>query len=195
MPLQNPPHTHTPTHPHPPSHIPWSASRTTEPVCTPAWHTCCSFTGQRDGGGGFMAPLPLSCCPAQARPLLRATHQLSIPGCHIHHYRAPDQMAPAQQLKPALGSMRCHSGSGSKLAAASRQAATAEAVAVPCRVQDGPELPLALQGMCNSGGGQVGGSGEAWVWHESRAGSRGSCCAAAAATPPPQKLLLCHAGV
>ena len=26
---------------------------------------------------------------------LHASHQLSIPGCHIHHYRAPDQIAGA----------------------------------------------------------------------------------------------------
>ena len=119
-------------------------------------------------------PCHQPCWNAQASSHLHATHQLSIPGCHIHHYRAPDQMAPAQQLTPALGSMRCRSGSDIKLAAASLHAATAEVVLCHAGVQDGPELPLALQGMCNSGGGQVGGSREAWVWHDSTAGSRGS---------------------
>ena len=70
---------------------------------------------------------------ATASSHLHATHQLSIPVLLIHQCRAPDQMAPARQLTPALGSMRCRSGSGSKLAAAShRHAAPAEAVAVPC---------------------------------------------------------------
>ena len=39
-------------------------------------------------------------------------------------------------------------------------------------VQDGPELPLAHPGMWNSGGGQVGGSGEAWMGHGRRRGHR-----------------------
>ena len=51
-------------------------------------------------------PCHQPCCHAQATSHLHVTHQLSIPGCHIHHYRATDQMAPAQQLTPGLGSSR-----------------------------------------------------------------------------------------
>ena len=50
-------------------------------------------------------------------------------------------------------------------------------------VQAGSTAPLALQGMCNDGSGNVGGSGRPWTAHDSMADGSGSRIAAAATLP------------